>query len=64
MLLPVEQPELFSGELVIDRYTYYLSDECLIAPNALFYPDLFELTSSNANNNNNRMRFVNDLVVF
>ena len=64
MLLPVEQPELFSGELVIDRYTYYLSDECLIAPNALFYPDLFELTSSNANNNSKRMRFVNDLVVF
>ena len=55
---------MFSGESVIDRYTYYLSDECLIAPNALFYPDLFELTSSNANNNNKRMRFGNDLVVF
>ena len=36
----------FSDQAVFDRYTLYFSDECLMAPNALFYPDLFELTSS------------------
>ena len=41
---------------MVDRYTFYLSDECLIAPNAIFYPDLFELTST-TNNNSKRMRF-------
>ena len=44
-----------SGESVIDRYTFFLSDECLIAPNSIFYPDLFELTSSNEKK---RTRFV------
>ena len=42
------------GQDVIDRYTFFISDECLIAPNALFYPDLFELT---CNKNRKRVRY-------
>jgi hypothetical protein len=45
---------LVLGDTVVDRYTFYVSDECLIAPNAFFYPDLFELTGGG--DNKRRMR--------
>lgn len=39
------------------RYTFYLSDECLLAPMALFYTDLFEITAININDSSKRTRF-------
>jgi len=46
-----------TGDEMTKRYTFYLSDECLLAPMALFYTDLFEITSDNNNDMCKRTRF-------